>query len=148
MGIKRKRERFWMALMLSGFFLRSLIPIGFMPMVGADHSVRLVVCDSYAPTPWTKTLMPTGMAHGGHEGHGGMADPAPHPSAEHPGAGPLVHHTSGLCPYGSGPALGALPSLVLTPVIVQRPPELAVLLSQAGYFKLSPRAQSPRGPPA
>jgi hypothetical protein len=119
--------------MLSGFFLRSLIPIGFMPMVGADHSVRLVVCDSYAPAPWT-ALTPT--SHDGHHGH------------EHAGDGPPVHHTSGLCPYGSGPALGALPSLVPLPVIPQRPQEFAVLLPQAGYFKLLPRAQSPRGPPA
>jgi hypothetical protein len=119
--------------MLSGFFLRSLIPMGFMPMVGADHSVRLVVCDSYAPIPHGAH-----GAHDGHEGHGG--------TTEHPG--PPVHHAQGLCPYGSGPALGALPSLALTPVIVQRPQALAILLPQAGYFKLPLRAQSPRGPPA
>jgi hypothetical protein len=119
--------------MLSGFILRSLIPVGFMPMVGPDHSVRLVVCDSYAPTPWTKTLMPMGMSHGG---------------AAHPGGGPPLHQDHGYCPYGSSPALGALPSLILSSMVVQRPQELATALPQAGFFKLAPRAQSPRGPPA
>ena len=134
--IKRKRERRWIALLLSGFLLRSLIPIGFMPMVGADHSMRLVVCDSYAPAPWQTS---TPFSHGAHDGHDGH---------EHAGGGLPLHHTSGLCPYGSGPALGALPSLAPSPVIPQRPQEFAVLLPQAGYFKLLPRAQSPRGPPA
>jgi len=147
MAFKRKRERCWIALMLSGFILRSLIPVGFMPMVGRDHSVRLVVCDSYAPAPWT-TSMPMGMSHGGHDGHGGMDNPAPHQPAENSGGGHPVHHTQGFCPYGSSPALGALPSLALSPVIVQRPQESAIRLPQAGYFKLPPRAQSPRGPPA
>jgi hypothetical protein len=40
------------ALLLPSFLLRALIPVGFMPMVGPDHSVQLVVCDSYAPVPW------------------------------------------------------------------------------------------------
>ena len=130
--------------MLSGFLLRSLIPIGFMPMVGADHSMRLVVCDSYAPVPWA-TSIPT--SHGAHDGHDGMDHAAPHQSAEHPGGGP-VHQPHGSCPYGSGPALGALPALALSPMILQRPQELAIPLPQAGYFRLLPRAQTPRGPPA
>jgi hypothetical protein len=129
--------------MLSGFILRSLIPVGFMPMVGPDHSVRLVICDSYTPTPWIKT------AQGGPV-HADMGASHSHQSGDamHPGGGPPVHQDHGFCPYGSSPALGALPSLVLSPIVVQRPQELAIALPQAGYFKLSPRAQSPRGPPA
>jgi hypothetical protein len=121
--------------MLSGFLLRSLIPVGFMPMAGPGHSVRLVVCDDYAPTP---RHAPMSMGSMSHESHGS--------DALHPG-GSRVHQHGG-CVYGSGPALGALPSLAMALIVVQPLQELAPASPQVGYFERPSRAQSPRGPPA
>jgi len=136
-----KRTRRWAAWLLPGFLLRSLVPVGFMPMVGPGHSVQLVVCESYAPLPSSLESMPmvAGMDMSRHH-HAAVA--------AHSGGGPPFHQDHGNCPYGSGPALGALPSLALLPISIDRPPELPVALPQVGYFKLPPRAQSPRGPPA
>lgn len=121
--------------------LRSLVPVGFMPMVGLDYSIRLVVCDGYAPIPWaTDTPMPMEMpadapmdaaadsssAHGGHTGH-----------ADH-----------GSCPYGSSPALGALSAPAPASLWGERAVERTVAFAQVAHFNVFLRAQSPRGPPA
>ncbi|MGO8855190.1 MAG: hypothetical protein ACLPTF_04745 [Steroidobacteraceae bacterium] len=136
--------------MLPGFLLRSLIPVGFMPMVGPDHSVQLVVCDSYAAVP--RSASPTNLSM---DMPMDMSmDPAMdmsahhHPvGAAHPEGGAPVHQDHGTCPYGASPALGALPSVAIVPIVVQQPAEPAVAAAQVAYFEVSPRAQSPRGPP-
>ncbi|MEA3174341.1 MAG: hypothetical protein QOF42_1752, partial [Gammaproteobacteria bacterium] len=39
--IRGKRARGWLAVLLPVLLLRALIPVGFMPMIGPDHSIRL-----------------------------------------------------------------------------------------------------------
>jgi Protein of unknown function (DUF2946) len=134
--MRMKRMRGWVALLLPAFLLRALIPVGFMPMIGLDHSVRLVICDSYAPVP--TSLMDMSM-----DARMNMSHPAPSDGA----GGPPVHQDHGSCPYGSSPALGALPTLAFTPFALQRPATISVAAPQIGYFQALTRAQSPRAPP-
>lgn len=146
--MKRKQQRWWMAFMLSAFCMRSLIPVGFMPMVGPGHGIRLVVCDSYAPVPWR---VGTSMDMSGDMPMDAGMDMSRHHHADgatNSGGGPPVHQDHGSCPYGSGPALGTLPTLAVAPVALHRPAELAVASAQVAYFEIPRRAQSPRGPPA
>lgn len=139
-GSARRRLKWWGIVFLP-ILLRSLVPVGFMPMVGADHSIRLVVCDGYAPIPWaTETPMSMQMpvdapmdgamgssnAHGGHSGH----------------------LDRGSCPYGSSPALGALSSPEPASLWTERAVEPAVASAQVAHFNVLLRAQSSRGPPA
>ena len=46
-----ERLKLWMAVLLPGLLLRVLTPVGFMPMFGPDFSVRIVLCEGYAPVP-------------------------------------------------------------------------------------------------
>ena len=97
--LRGKRVRGWMAVLLPILLLRALIPVGFMPMVGADHSVRLVICDSYAPVP-------TSMIDMGMEGDMDMSQPS---GADGRG-GPPVHQRGGCggaaCARREGPCRG------------------------------------------
>jgi hypothetical protein len=137
--IALKRTRWWAVIFLP-IFLRALIPVGFMPMVGPGFTVRLVVCDGYAPVPWTTTMpadmpmdMPMDMGAGAPDSRGG--------------APVQVDHSN--CPYGSAPALGALPTLAILPsLLIQRTLESSLATAQVTYVEVSPRSQSPRGPPA
>jgi hypothetical protein len=135
-GIARKLVS-WRVAILLPVFLRALIPVGFMPMFVPGFGVQLVVCDSYAPVPHAASMpldMPADMPMG---------------LSEHAGAhgGRPLHQDHGTCPYGSGPALGALPTLAVAPLLVQRPTQPSVAAAQVAYFEVPPRAQSPRGPP-
>jgi hypothetical protein len=127
--MKRKHVRLWLAVMLPALLLRAMIPVGFMPMVGPGHSVQLVICEAYAPVP-----MPS--MSGAMQMDPGMAMP-----------GIPAHQDHGDCPYGSSPALGALPTLTIPIMAVPRTLQLAMASPQIGHFEVSPRAQSPRGPP-
>jgi hypothetical protein len=131
--------RWWVAWMLPVLLLRALIPVGFMPMAGPGFGLQLVICDSYAPMPGTmSTPMDAGM------------DMSQHPHADGnagSGGGLPAHQDHGSCPYGSSPAWGALPTFAIVPVAIKHSANLAVASAQVGYFKLSTRAQSPRGPP-
>jgi len=114
----------WWAVIFLPILLRALIPVGFMPMVGPGFSVRMVVCDGYAPVPWTAAMpadMPMDMGTSSSDLHGG----AP------------VHDDHGSCPYGSAPALGALLTLASLPA----------LLIQRGPERLAAAAQVPRPVP-
>jgi hypothetical protein len=130
----------WWAVIFLPMLLRAVIPVGFMPMFGPGFSVRMVVCDAYAPVPWTAAMpadmpmdMPMDLGTSSSDSRGG----AP------------VHDDHGSCPYGSAPALGALPTLASPPaLLIQRGPELPAAAAQVVYVEVSPRAQSPRGPPA
>jgi len=148
----RRRMKGWLALLLPGLLLRSLIPIGFMPMVGADHRVELVVCDSYAPLPagmepMDMSLDPS-MDMAGMSRVAGVAGQAHGEGAAHTDHGSPVHQDHGTCPYGASPAWGALPTLALEPVLVERATARAVLSAPRAPIEVLPRAQSARGPPA
>jgi hypothetical protein len=113
-------------------------------MVGPGHSVRLVVCDSYAPVPWANESKSMDMSMSMHAG----MDMSQDPPADGAGGGPPVHQDHGSCPYGSSPALGGVPTLAALAAVVPHALELGVAAPQVAYFEVSPRAQSPRGPPA
>jgi hypothetical protein len=131
----RKRIRSWLAVLLPVLLWRALIPIGFMPMVGLDHRVQLVICDSYAPLPAGLMDMPMDgdmdMSHADDSGNGG----AP------------VHPEHGSCPYGSGPALGALPTLAVTPVMADQPAARIVFSPGIRVFQTLSPAHAARAPP-
>ena len=128
--------RGWAALLLPLLLLRALIPVGFMPMIGPDHSMRLVICDTYAPLPASMLDMPMD----------GM-DMSQHSGSQHQGGHPPFHQDHGGCPFGSSPALGALPTLAITPILIHHAAPLLVAASQVDFFQIPDRAQSPRGPP-
>jgi hypothetical protein len=134
--IRGKRMRGWAALLLPLLSLRALIPVGFMPMIGPDHSVRLVICDSYAPLPSSMMNMPMD----------GMDMPE-HTASQDTGGSPPIHQDHGGCPFGSSPALGALPTLAIAPILIHHPAQLLVATPQVDFFQTLDRAQSPRGPP-
>ena len=140
-AVAPKRVRWWAVIFLP-ILLRALIPVGFMPIFGPGFGVQLVVCDGYAPVPWSNEAskamgMPADMPM-----DGGM-DGSPSPRHGHSG-----HEDHGTCPFGASPVLGALPSLAKVPLWVERSQEPAVAAAQVAYFQVSFRAQSPRGPPA
>ncbi len=128
-------------MLLPGLLLRSLIPLGFMPMFEAGYGVRFVLCESYAPVPGTAASgsMDMRMDPAMHA----MAEGAPdhlRPNDAPPGEGGAPDHQDhGTCPYGTSPALGGFP----TPGIVSATVEPATTL-----VLTAPRAQSSRGPPA
>jgi len=136
-GIARKHVG-WRVGILLPIFLRALIPVGFMPMFSPGFGVRLVACESYAEVPHAAS-MPMDMPAGMH------MDPLD--NAVGPHGGRPAHEVHGTCPYGSSPALGALPTLAIAPQLVQRPAPPAAAKPQVAHFEVSPRAQSPRGPP-
>jgi hypothetical protein len=129
----------WRAVIFLPILLRALIPVGFMPMAGPGLGIQLVICDGYAPAPSNTSSLSTdrpadvamGAAMGSMPSHGG------HPH----------HEDRGTCLYGSAPALAALPSLATLPLLVEEAMEPAVGAAQVADFKVSFRAQSPRGPP-
>jgi len=137
----RHRLNWWLAALAPGLLLRALVPVGFMPMVDPDFGIRMVVCEGYAPLPATKAAndasadMPMDMDMG--------AMDAPSPAHQ----GGAASHV-GDCPYGSSPALGALPTLAMAMSQGALPAEPAVAASQVVHVDVSRRAQSPRGPPA
>ncbi len=130
----------WWAVIFLPILLRALIPVGFMPMFGPGFGVRMVVCDGYAPVPSTAAMpadmpmdMPMDMGTSSTDSQGGSP----------------AHDDHGSCPYGSAPALGALPTLASLPaLLIQRGPDRPAAAAQVVYVEVSPRAQSPRGPPA
>jgi hypothetical protein len=139
--VARKRMKRWAILLLPAL-LRALVPVGFMPMLGPGFNVQMVICDGYAPVPWTSATskpmdMPMGMpmdARGSSDSGGGV---------------PARHEDQSNCPYGCAPALGALPTLAGLPaLLIRRSSRPPVAIAQIAYFEVSHRAQSPRGPPA
>ena len=144
--MRRKRLRWWVALLLPALVLRSLIPLGFMPMFGPGYGVQFVLCEGYAPVAGTTSSMSMSMS----------MDMPMDAATDRPGqndappvdSGAPVHQDHGTCPYGTAPALGGLPTLAVVLVAIQPPAEPAVIAAQVGYFEISPRAQSSRGPPA
>jgi len=126
---------------LPGLLLRALIPLGFMPNFGPDFSVRLTLCDGYAPVPSMAMDMSMDMPMGA-----STDMPAPHHPAA-PGNGLPSHQEHGTCPYGASATLAALTASSVVLQTVQVSATSLISSPQVNYFELSPRAQSPRGPP-
>jgi hypothetical protein len=144
--MRRKRLRWWVALLLPALVLRSLIPLGFMPMFGPGYGVQFVLCEGYAPVPGTTSSMSNSMSMD--MPMDAATDLLRQNDAPPVDGGAPVHQDHGTCPYGSAPALGGLPTLAVVLVAIQPPAEPAMNAAQVGYFEISPRAQSSRGPPA
>jgi hypothetical protein len=118
-----------------------MIPLGFMPMFGPDFSVRLALCEGYAPVPSMAMDMSMDMPMGA-----ATDVPALHHSNA-PANGVPSHQEHGICPYGASPTLAALPALSAISQTVPVSATSFISSPQVTYFGLSPRAQSPRGPP-
>jgi hypothetical protein len=141
----RKRVRWWAALLLPALVLRSLIPLGFMPMFGPGLGVQFVLCEGYAPVPGTTSSMSMAMAM---DMPTDGSDHARQTDAPLVDGGAPDHQDHGTCPYGTAPALGGLPALAVALVSDQPVAAPVVAAAQVAYFQISPRAQSSRGPPA
>lgn len=144
-GWRRKRNKLWVAIALPGLLLRALIPVGFMPMFGPNFSVQLTLCDGYAPIPTVAMDMSMGMPMDIPMGVPAHQHPAGEPGAA--GSGPHSHQDRSACPYGASPTLAALPALPGAPVTTPLPARSPLSAPQVAHFEISPRAQSPRGPP-
>jgi len=135
---RRWLEKPWFAaLLLTAFFCRALIPVGFMPGPGG-----LVLCNGYTAVP-----MMGGVAEAAHDMPG--MDMSAH--AKHPGQGGHSpgHESMGVCPYAAAasvlaithaPAPVALLQIVSTTIVF--PPEKS--LSRGTIVPTS----LPRGPPS
>src|ERR1700722_19763927 len=99
----RSRANWWVALVLPGLLLRALIPLGFMPMFGPDISLRLMLCNGYAPFPSMPMDMSMDMLMAA-----STDMPAQHPPVA-PGNGVPSHQQHRTCPYGASSTLAALP---------------------------------------
>jgi hypothetical protein len=135
-------------LVLPGLLLRALIPIGFMPMIGPGHSIRLALCDSYAPVLSMSSSMDMSADMAMGEGMD-MTQPARVQSQAPTGHGaPAPHQDHGGCLFGSAPALCTPLAAAILPAFDQHPAHLATVAAQISYFEVAVRAQSARGPPA
>jgi hypothetical protein len=133
--------------MLPGLLLRSLIPLGFMPIFVPGYGMRLIVCESYAPLPGMASSMSAGMHRHVH-GHAATGSDNHLQQNVAPLDGAPAHQHYDTCPYSGSPALGGLPAPAVSLVAIEPGVEPAVISAQVDYFKVSPRAQSSRGPPA
>jgi hypothetical protein len=147
----RKCATWWVAIVLPGFLLRALIPIGFMPMFGPGLHLSLMLCQGYAPLPPSPVPMTMAIDMP-------MAMPMPMPMAADQSGGaphldqpdrhdPQDHQDHSVCPYGAAPALAAMAAWIVPSLRVRRPPDPRAATPQLTTFALFPRAQSPRGPP-
>lgn len=123
-------------MVLPGFLLRALIPLGFMPMFGPGHSVRVTLCEGYAPVASMTMDMPADMSMDMPAGESGGA-------AHHSPA----HQDHGACPYGASPTLATLALSVDLDFADQPVSHGALAAPQIDHAEIAPRAQSPRGPP-
>ena len=173
LGISRKGVRRWTVFLLPGLLLRTLIPVGFMPMFGPGFSIGLMLCPAYAPIPDLASTGPSAaerdraaavasIAMPGMDMSmdmpmaGGAADKAarspsdsgvPAPGGASRSSNGTDHQYDSLYHYLANAIAAALPTWV--DPIVAEPPATAVALPapQVAYFELSPRAQSARAPP-
>lgn len=176
MRLGRKHIRRWAVALLPALLLRSLIPVGFMPMFGPGLSISLMLCPAYAPVP---TQSPNASIQRGDRG------PAPHsmdmsmgmdmsmdmsnaPSRERaasatPGgtaSGAVGNPASGsnpghpdhqdhtLCPYAASATLAGLPTLFTVNIVgLAVVRRLSLPLAQINHSVVIARAHSARGPP-
>jgi hypothetical protein len=126
-----------MAWLLPALLLRSLIPVGFMPMFGPGYGVQLVLCESYAPVPSMPGSNPMQMSQDM------SMDAGTDMSTRHGGS----HQDHGTCLFGSSPALGAPLAVSSSPAALQPPAQLLSASPQVSFYEAPLRAQSARGPP-
>lgn len=146
--------RNWALLLLPCLLLRSLIPVGYMPMFGPGLSVGLMLCPAYAPVPASiradaRGVAPTADAAMGMAGMDISMDMSTSASTGSPplnGSG-SEHQDHTLCPYAASATLGAPPALFSASVSGPSVAECTQLAPQVAHFQLSRRAQSARGPP-
>lgn len=148
-GWGRARGSWWVAIVLPGFLLRSLIPIGFMPTFGPGLSVRLILCEGCRSV--ASIAVSTAMDLSSDMP---MNVPMDVPAQHHPGGDPSSggsgsrgHQDHSACPYGASPTPAAVPAWSSVLVTMQRSSEPPVSAPQVTHFEIAPRAQSPRGPP-
>jgi hypothetical protein len=130
MRVRRRFARhrlWWTALLFPCLLLRALIPVGFMPAVGATGAVRMAICRGYEPA--ARPTQPAAVAPA--EGH---RTPD--------------RHGQGICPFGASPAHAALPAPGNSLIPVPRPAGPAIPTPTDDFFSVPFRAQAPRGPPA
>jgi hypothetical protein len=143
--MSRRRARAWAAWLLPALFLRSLIPIGFMPMFSPGHDVELVLCAGYAPVPSMTTPGPMEMSNDmAMDADMNMSQSAHHDAAPGHAGNPPDH---GMCSYGSGPALGTPLALSSISIRSHASAQLPAESPQVGHYQAPHRAQSARGPP-
>jgi hypothetical protein len=160
-------------MLLPSLLLRSLIPIGYMPMFGSGFSVGLMLCPAYAPIPAAiggaadpgrqtatadATMDMSGMDMPMDMSMSGTPQPSPsvrnadagggtsHGSAPSPDGG-SGHQDHTLCPYAASATLGAPPASYGPAVNGQSTAHYTLFAPQVAYFQLAARAQSARGPP-
>jgi len=152
----------WVAIVLPGLLLRSLIPVGFMPMFGPGLSVSLMLCPVYAPVP---PLAVQSHETRSDEGAGksmdmsagvdmSMAMDMGMPSTDEPttgnnstSGGQPDHQDHSSCPYAASATLAGVPTLLGVTVAEQSVTRLALPGPQITHFTMVPRAQSARAPP-
>ena len=128
-----KRARGLTAWLLAVFLLRSLIPVGFMPIIGPGHSLQLALCDGYAPVPSMPMSQSMDMSM---DPHMDMSQP------RH-----ATHQDHGTCLFGSSPALGAPLTVCAHPLVHLQSTGIPALAAQLDHSEVPHRAQSARGPP-
>jgi hypothetical protein len=136
----RRCSKLWVAIVLPGLLLRGLIPLGFMPMFGPGLGVQLMLCEGYAPLPSMATAMSADISM---DRPMDMPVEAPGPA----GGGSPPHHDHSACPYGTSPAHAALSAWTDMPLSAQPAAPAQISAPQIDHFEITPRAQSPRGPP-
>lgn len=128
-----KRTHTVTAWLLAVFLLRSLIPVGFMPMIGPGHSVQLALCDGDGPVPSMPMSQSMDMSM---DPHMDMSQP-----------GHAAHQDHGTCLYGSSPALGAPLAITTLPAVGLENAGITAPAAQVIHYEVPYRAQSARGPP-
>jgi hypothetical protein len=151
---------------MPGLLLRALVPVGFMPLFGPGLSVGLMLCPAYAPVPiglgtagphsgndqppdesmdMSSMDMSMDMPMGATHGESSHA-PTPSPAGGSMPSGDYQQHS--LCPYAKSATLAGPFALFSLPVAEHSSTTLVLLVPQITWFQISPRAQSPRAPPA
>jgi len=142
-GWGRKRSRRWVAIVLPGLFLRALIPVGFMPAFGPGMSLRLALCEDYAPIAPPAGDMSAGMSM--NMPMDMSMDMPAHSSGDPSSKGSHQDHT--LCPYAASSLLAAQSTFPDVPMAARAQTQPLLLVSQVAHATSAPRAQSARGPP-
>jgi hypothetical protein len=127
---RRQRRLTW--LLLPALLLRALIPVGFMPLAGANGAY-LGFCPGAGEVPPAAAAPATHASHPGHAHHGdgrGIPGTAHHPACVF-SAGAVTACAAAPSDAIAAPALTSLTERVAAPIFLP-----AIL-----------RAQSPRGPP-
>ena len=146
----RTYRGWWLALLLPAFVLRSLIPMGFMPLFGPGFSVGLMLCDGYAPVPHPSMAMDMPMDPGmemSMDAAGRSAEPQHTPLDDRSGRGTPAQQNHSSCPYGASPVFAGAPAWAAVRLALWHAPEPALPAPQLVAFQSIARAQSPRAPP-